>query len=79
MKNNWLNKHSAWYIVCINFFKPYLATITKMLGRRKYPGREAAVGAVREPPAQLLAAEATFSAQLRGKSLDRQPGFSAIY
>jgi len=50
-----------------------------MLGRRKYPGREAAVGAVREPPAQLLAAEATFSAQLRGKSLDRQPGFSAIY
>ena len=79
-KNNWLNKYSAWYIVCMKFFGPYLATINnKMLATRICPGRETGVGAVREPPIQVLPAGATFPAPLRGKSLDRQPGFSAIY
>jgi len=32
-KNIWLNKYSAWYIVCNKFFRPYPAIITKMLVR----------------------------------------------
>ena len=46
-KNNWLNKFYAWYIVCMKFFGPYLATINnKMLATRICPGRETGVGAI---------------------------------
>ena len=62
-KNNWLNKYSAGYTVCNRFFRPYSAILTRMLVRKKYPGREAGVGAVREPPLQMLVIGVTFPAR----------------